>query len=192
MEIRTPFNKHEDEMTNNRSGLNNHDTNSKVALQQDTALEEQLMLLLSNNQIILVKLSENKVAKNPNEALKLLCDIVNQVVAFAERKLRVNSSHLQKLLVSESGHSPNIKLLHLNKNSLYPDTVINLFKGWASHPSDRQPIFDEIRDSLINITKSYFSLFESSFRSDLIKRQWKETYLINIDELKEIAEKIKF
>jgi len=192
MEIRTPFNKHEDEITNSKGGLNNHDTNSKVALQQDTALEEQLMLLLLNNQVILVKLSENKVVKDPNEALKLLCDLVNQVVAFAERKLRVNTSHLQKLLVSESGHSPNIKLLHLNKNILYPDTVINLFKGWASHPSDRQPIFDEIRNSLINIIKSYFSLFESSFRSDLIKRQWKEIYLINIDELREIAEKIRF
>jgi len=192
MEIRTPFNKHEDEITNSKGGLNNHDTNSKVALQQDTALEEQLMLLLLNNQVILVKLSENKVVKDPNEALKLLCDLVNQVVAFAERKLRVNTSHLQKLLVSESGHSPNIKLLHLNKNILYPDTVINLFKGWASHPSDRQPIFDEIRNSLINIIKSYFSLFESSFRSDLIKRQWKEIYLINIDELKEIAAKIRF
>lgn len=192
MEIRTPFNKHEDEITNSKGGLNNHDTNSKVALQQDTALEEQLMLLLLNNQIILVKLSENKVVKDPNKALKLLCDLVNQVVAFAERKLRVNTSHLQKLLVSESGHSPNIKLLHLNKNILYPDTVINLFKGWASHPSDRQPIFDEIRNSLINIIKSYFSLFESSFRSDLIKRQWKEIYLINIDELKEIAAKIRF
>ncbi len=190
--MKMPFNKHEDEITNSRGVLNNHDTNSKVALQQDIALEEQLMLLLSNNQIILVKLSENKVVKDPNEALKLLCDLVNQVVAFAERKLRVNTSHLEKLLVSESGHSPNIKLLHLNKNSLYPDTVINLFKGWASHPSDRQPIFDEIRNSLINIIKSYFSLFESSFRSDLIKRQWKEIYLINIDELKEIAAKIRF
>lgn len=190
--MKMPFNKHEDEITNSKGGLNNHDTNSKVALQQDTALEEQLMLLLSNNLIILVKLSENKVVKDPNEALKLLCDLVNQVVAFAERKLRVSSSHLEKLLVSESGHSPNIKLLHLNKNSLYPDTVINLFKGWASHPSDRQPIFDEIRNSLINIIKSYFSLFESSFRSDLIKRQWKEIYLINIDELKGIAAKIRF
>jgi len=190
--MKMPFNKHEDEITNSKGVLNNHDTNSKVALQQDTALEEQLMLLLSNNLIILVKLSENKVVKDPNEALKLLCDLVNQVVAFAERKLRVSSSHLEKLLVSESGHSPNIKLLHLNKNSLYPDTVINLFKGWASHPSDRQPIFDEIRNSLINIIKSYFSLFESSFRSDLIKRQWKEIYLINIDELKGIAAKIRF
>ena len=187
-----PFNNHEDEMTNNKGGLNDQYTNSKVALQQDTALEEQLMLLLSNNQLVLDKLSENKGAKNPSEALKLLCDLVNQVVAFAEKKLRVNTSYLQKLLVSQSVNYPNVKLLHLNKNSLYPDTVINLFKGWASHPSDRQPIFDEIRTSLINIIKSYFSLFESSFRSDLIKRQWKETYLINIDELEGIAAKIRF
>ena len=189
MKIGMPFNKNED---NNKSDLNELDADSKVVLQQDTALEEQLMMLLSNNQTILDKLSHDKVSKDPKEGLKILCDLVNQVVAFAEKKLRVNSSYLQKLLVSESEISPNVKLLHLNKNSLSPDTLINLFKGWASHPSDRQPIFNEVSISLINIIKSYFSLFESSFRSDLIKRQWKEIYLVNIDELKGIAEKIKF
>jgi hypothetical protein len=192
MKSRMPFNESEDEIRSNQGRLNMQADNSKVALQQDTALEEQLMLLLSNNETILVKLSNSKVAKDPKEGLKLLCELVNQVVAFAEKKLRVNSYYLQKSLVAESENYPNVKLLHLDKNSLSPDTVINLFKGWASHPSDRQPIFDEIRKSIINIIKSYFGLFESSFRSDLITRQWKETYMVHIDELAEIAGKIRF
>jgi len=192
MKTRMPLKKSENEFRSNQDNMNIQDENSKVALQQDTALEGQLMTLLSKNEIILVKLSDKKVVKDPKEGLKLLCELVNQVVAFAEKKLRVNSYYLQKTLVGESEHYPNVKLLHLNKNSLYPDTVINLFKGWASHPSDRQPIFEEIRNSLINIIKSYFGLFESSFRSDLIKRQWEETYMVHIDELRGIAEKIKF
>lgn len=187
-----PFNKAEENSGINQGENNMADDSSKVALQQDTALEEQLMLLLSNNQVITVKLTEDKIIKDPKEGLRLLCDLVNQVVGFAEKKLRVNSSYLQKLLVSQSENYPNIKLLYLKENRLSPDTVINLFKGWASHPSDRQPIFDEIREALLNIIQSYFSLFESSFRSDLIKKQWQEIYLIHIDELREMASKIKF
>ncbi|NIP38664.1 MAG: hypothetical protein GWO07_07850 [Candidatus Dadabacteria bacterium] len=192
MKFGIPTNKKEKEINDIQGERNMADDGSKVALQQDTALEEQLMMLLSNNQMFTVKLSESKVLQDPQEGLKLLCDLVNQVVAFAEKKLRVNSSHLQKLLVAESANYPSVKLMHVNKNRLSPDTVINLFKGWASHPSDRQPIFDEIRDSLINIIKSYFSLFESSFRSDLIKKQWQEIYMIHIDELKDVISKIKF
>ncbi len=192
MKFGIPTNKKEKEINDIQGERNMADDSSKVALQQDTALEEQLMMLLSNNQMFTVKLSESKVLQDPQEGLKLLCDLVNQVVAFAEKKLRVNSSHLQKLLVAESANYPSVKLMHVNKNRLSPDTVINLFKGWASHPSDRQPIFDEIRDSLINIIKSYFSLFESSFRSDLIKKQWQEIYMIHIDELKDVISKIKF
>ena len=192
MKLRMPFNKAEENSGINQGENNMADDSSKVALQQDTALEEQLMLLLSNNQVITVKLTEDKIIKDPKEGLRLLCDLVNQVVGFAEKKLRVNSSYLQKLLVSQSENYPNIKLLYLKENRLSPDTVINLFKGWASHPSDRQPIFDEIREALLNIIQSYFSLFESSFRSDLIKKQWHEIYLIHIDELREMASKIKF
>ncbi|HSG31999.1 MAG TPA: hypothetical protein VLB82_10690 [Thermodesulfobacteriota bacterium] len=192
MKLRMPFNKAEENSGINQGENNMADDSSKVALQQDTALEEQLMLLLSNNQVITVKLTEDKIIKDPKEGLRLLCDLVNQVVGFAEKKLRVNSSYLQKLLVSQSENYPNIKLLYLKENRLSPDTVINLFKGWASHPSDRQPIFDEIREALLNIIQSYFSLFESSFRSDLIKKQWQEIYLIHIDELREMASKIKF
>lgn len=187
-----PFNKRENEATIHTGGLIDQDANSKVALQQDTALEEQLIMLISYNQIIAVKLNDKKVKSDPQQGLKLLCELVNQVAAFAERKLRVNSSYLQKLLVIQSESYPNVKLLHVKNNSLSPDTVINLFKGWASDPSDRQPIFDELRNSLINIIKAYFSLFESRFRSDLIKKQWEELYLIYIDELREIAAKIRF
>lgn len=192
MKFKIPFTNSEEQAADNRNDMSDQDTNSKIALQQDTALEEQLMVLLSNNHTQLVKLSDKKVAGDPKEGLRLLCDLVNGIVSFAEKKLRVNSTYLKKLLVNESQKYPNVKLLYLNNNSLSPDTVINLFKGWASHPSDRQPIFDELRNALLDIITAYFSLFESSFRSDLIKRQWNEIYTIHVDELKGITENIRF
>ncbi|NIT13119.1 MAG: hypothetical protein GTN99_02415 [Candidatus Dadabacteria bacterium] len=189
----TPFNKRENNISSaQKESLSDRDTNSKVVLQQDAALEDQLMMLLLNNEVIAVKLTDSKIINDPIQGLRLLCELVNQVVSFAEKKLRVSSSYLQKLLVAQSESYPNVKLLYLNKNRLSPDTVINLFNGWASHPSDRQPIFDEIRSALINIISAYFSLFGSSFGSDLIKKQWEELYLINIEELNEIVKKIRF
>jgi len=169
-----------------------NDEHSRIALNQDTALQEKLMSLLIINETKATKLFDSKFRKDPAQALRIICDLVNSIAGFAESTLNINRDYLQKSLVNESKNYSNVRLLHLNRSKLSVETVINLFKGWASHPSDRQPIFEEIYNSLFNIIKSYFVLFESSFSSDLMKKQWSELYTVNLEELKSIMRSIKF
>jgi len=169
-----------------------NDEHSRIALNQDTALQEKLMSLLIINETKATKLFDSKFRKDPAQALRIICDLVNNIAGFAESSLNINRDYLQKSLVNESKNYSNVRLLHLNRSKLSVETVINLFKGWASYPSDRQPIFEEIYNSLFNIIKSYFVLFESSFSSDLMKKQWSELYTVNLEELKSIMRSIKF
>ena len=165
---------------------------ARIALKQDVRLEETLLTLLSANERVIFKLSDKKINKNPVVSFNYLSDLVNDVILFANKSLNIDSSVLQELLVNESRQNPNVKLIHLNNNRLSFETMINLFNGWASHPSDRQPIFDEICLSVLDIIKYYFALFESSFRSDLMKKQWSETNKVHIDELASSLKHIKF
>lgn len=168
------------------------DGQARIALKQDVRLEETLLSLLLSNERIIFKLSDKKINKNPVVSFKYLSDLVNDVISFANKSLNIDTSALQELLRNESRQNPNVKLIHLNNNKLSFDTMINLFNGWTSHPSDRQPIFEDICLSVLNIIKYYFQLFESSFRSDLMKKQWSETNKVHIDELASSLKQIKF
>ena len=165
---------------------------SKIALKQDIKLEELLISLLSQNERILDHLVDKKLTKNPVSSIKYISELINNIIRFSNKSLNFNASVLRELMDKECKKNPNIKLVHVNENGLSFDTIINLFNGWTSKSSERQPIFEEICNSTIDIIKSYFLLFESCFRSDLMKKQWSETSRIHLEELLAGMKQIKF
>ncbi len=169
-------------------------TLSQGEVEQDSTLENDLILLLSKLEHLISKLRESKVQKRPANALEILADLVNQIIIFSEGVSKVNTveSSLVKALIRASDIYPQARFLQAEYNRVSVQTVINLYGSWAGSPADRRYMFRQISHSLINITEYYFSLFMNNFRSPLMRDQWKETYGVFVFDLTRAVDQVQF
>jgi hypothetical protein len=169
-------------------------TLSQSEVEQDTTLENDLILLLSKLEHLISKLREGKVQKRPTNALEILADLTNQIILFSEGIPKINTveSSLVKALIRASDIYPQARFLQAEYNRMSVQTVINLYGSWAGSPADRRYMFRQISHSLINITEYYFALFMNNFRSPLMRDQWKETYGVFIFDLTRAVDQVQF
>ena len=161
---------------------------------QDSALEHSLILLLSHLEQLQAKLADPKIQKRPVQALQILSEVVNEVVAYCETHPphAASQAPLSEALVSLSDKYTVVQLLRVHQNRLSTDIVTQLYEGWAEEMTKRQEIFTEISRSLLDVLDTYFTHLTVFFHASALADQWQEMCQVFLAELKRVVEKIQF
>lgn len=162
-------------------------------MEQDSTIENNVILLLSELEQLMVRLEEKK-GKQPILSVQYLSDMVNRVAEFSEKIMNIDprGGFLGKVLRKVSDRYSQMQLLHSQGNRLSVQTAVNLYNGWAGDRRERHQVFHQICVGIVEVMESYFSFFASSFRSPEMRDQWKETYSIFTGDLRKMIDKIQF
>jgi Domain of unknown function (DUF4388) len=165
-----------------------------TGVDNDAALESELMLLLSQLEQSMTRLGEDKVRKRPRAAIDTLCGMVNHLIACAEQRLDVGEGKLalQPLLAQAARHHPMARLLTVHQNRLSAQTVANLYSAWSDDPAERREMFREICRSIERVTESYLDLFARQGRSPATAEAWRESYGVFLRDLALAIDRIRF
>ncbi len=161
---------------------------------QDSALENDLILLLSRLERLLAQLTDKKNHKQPTLALSILAEMVNQVAAFSEerRAVRTKSISLAQALAEASVAYPQVRLLPAQNNRLSAQTIARLYSSWAGDPAGRRETFRQAARGLCDVLETYFAHLTARFRSPALADQWRETCGIFLNDLTPGVDKIQF
>jgi hypothetical protein len=167
---------------------------SPAEIKQDSAMENELILLLSKLEQMQVRLANEKAKKQSALALQMVTEMVNQVVVFSETWLdrETNADSLAKALAKAGDVCPAARLLQVQHNRLSVEIVSKLYSSWSGDMADRQQMFHEIAQSMLDVLETYFSLFTARFRSSSVADQWRETCGIFLADLTQMIDKIHF
>jgi hypothetical protein len=167
---------------------------SEAEIEQDDILENELILFLSELEQVQIRLADQKIQNHPPVALQHLTDIVNQVVAFAERlpDEAANTAALSKIISRTADNYPTIKLLRVHENRLSSEIVSHLYNGWTGDTRERKETFGELSQGMLKVIETYFSYFIAYFRSGDVAGHWHETCDIFMSALNQEVKKIRF
>lgn len=163
-------------------------------IEQDNALENDLILLLSRLEHSRVRLDSRRSQRRPALALQILAEMVNHVVAFSEEWLDVEAraNSLAKALAWAADVHPQVRLLHVQNNRLSAQTMSNLYSSWTSDSVERRETFHQIARGMVDVLETYFSLLADRFRSPSIADRWREPCRIFLADLTPVLKKIPF
>jgi hypothetical protein len=167
---------------------------SSGELQQDAALENNLTYLLSRLEHSRAQLAEGKISNRPMQALALLAEMVNEVVAFSEKQPFSDgyANSLAKILDQVGGKNPRAHLLQAEHNRLAAQTVSNLYKNWNGDAYSRRQTFQQVAGGIVAVQELYFSLLINHFHAAAIAKSWKETADLFLTDLGQVVNEIQF
>jgi hypothetical protein len=179
--------------TMGRTQFHKQEMLSPAEIEYDRLFEHAIIVLLSSLEHSRAQLANKKTKKRPPVALQILIDMVNQVVAFAEKHgLAAESTNsLVRYLGAMEKIVPEARMLNINDNRL-AGRVVLLYSNWKGSPNDRQNVFRKVGECLNQLLESYFSLFTGSFRASSMVDQWIETSKVFLVELAKVANEIQF
>jgi len=163
-------------------------------IEQDNALENDLILLLSRLEHSRVRLDSRRSQRRPALALQILAEMVNHVMAFSEEWLDVEAraNSLAKALAWAADVYPQVRLLHVQNNRLSAQTMSNLYSSWTSDSVERRETFHQIARGMVDVLETYFSLLADRFRSPSVADRWREPCRIFLADLTPVLKKIPF
>lgn len=162
-------------------------------IRQDSLLEANLLHLLSGIAQKIDELNEIK-DRQPAAALQIMADIVNSVAECFEGLLSVapGEGFLAESVEKAAKCFPNVKLIHVDKNRVSAQTVINLYRGWTGDRNERNQLFTQIALGIVDVMESYFSLAAEKFNTRHMANDWKDTYTVCLNELIESVKGVSF
>lgn len=171
---------------------NGHTPLTPTEIEQDDALENSFILLLSNLEQAQVQLDHKKHDKQVATALQLLTEIINELAAFAEKLPTDPPLHLNQMIDTAAKSYNTTRLLRVRQNRLSVGVLLKLHESWTGTATERQQTFKEISLSQIIIIQEYLSQLVNLFNADTIASQWRETCNIFLTELNQKINSIQF
>ncbi|MBI4852766.1 MAG: DUF4388 domain-containing protein [Acidobacteria bacterium] len=170
---------------------------SQADIERDTALRDNIILLIAQLEQYIPKFSDKKITKRPTFAIELLKDMVHQVLVQVELVTRYdqNAVSLRNIFAKLNERYPQARLLHIDNNRLSVQSLINLYSGWSgwiSNASDRKHTLRQISYVMVELLDYYFSFLVNSLRLANLKDEVEETRGVLMADLKKTLDKISF
>jgi len=162
-------------------------------MEQDRALEYELILLLSELEQLQARLADIKNEKQTTIALEILTQITNKVVTFTEKRPKTtNVTTLSKVLTEAANTYSTLRLLQARQNRLSAEIISMLYVNWTGDLAERRQTFVEISQGIVVIIEKFLAHIVAQFQSNIIANQWQETNRIFLAELKQAVQGIRF
>jgi hypothetical protein len=158
-----------------------------------TGLEEALIRLMARLEQLLVCLSDPAVQQRPASALKGLLGMVDQVVAFAERRVdaEAHGPGLTKLLASAGDLYSSAEVL---RGQLSDSVVVSLFKLFNKEPvreSQRAELYREVVAAARAVLQEAFALFTACLPASA-RPGWEPAQAAFLSDFARIADNLRF
>lgn len=147
---------------------------SPTAVQQDTALEYDSMVLLSKLEQLTIRLSDKMVHTSKTLALKYLIELANHIVEFAEQlsAAKAQKLSLTMLLTKDSQNYAFLRPQHVHNERLCLEDFVDSHQDVL-----RSPItFPELSKDILRVINIYLSIFVAAFSSPRMSEQWRTLY----------------
>jgi hypothetical protein len=157
--------------------------------EHDQALEQRLVLMLSNLEYMRVLLEECQAGQRPAETLEAARTLVNHVVEFTEKYAPAEAppEALAPALAKAGDFYTSAQQLTEQYNGSFLKSVFGLFGKKAPAP-DRRRLFQETTQRLLEVLESNFDLYSNWFHAEPAAGNWRETYEVFLADLKRVAE----
>lgn len=169
--------------------------------ESDDDLEGELMLLLSQLEQGMARLSSDKTRKRPLAALEGLADMLNQAVAFAESSAHGKAAAGLALSTAFSASSvlkgaiarhPMARLLTGQSNRLSVANAASFYRTWAADAAERGRVFRDIARALGLALETFLELCGRRLRSPAAATEWRESYGVFLRDLAVAIDRIPF
>jgi hypothetical protein len=167
---------------------------SAAEIEQDNALENDLILLLSRFEHARAQMDAENGHRRPVLALQNLAEMVNRALALSEERLDtdVGAVSLAQVMDRISDRYPRMRLLQTRGSRLSAQMVSNLYNSWTGDSAGRQETLRQAALGLVAVVESYLELFTGHFRSSAMTDVWRETCGTFIAELTQVVERTQF
>lgn len=174
--------------------IESEQTLSLPEIEQDSDLEDDLILVLSRLEQIQAQLKDKKIRKQPVQALQLLTGLVNEVATFAQTLPGQVSTldYLADALAKAGEVYPAARLLRIQNTHLSSDIIAQLYHSWNGNSAERRATFTELGESMPAILETYFAYFVGCFHASRTAGQWRETCEIFLAELRDNIKQVQF
>jgi hypothetical protein len=164
---------------------------SPVQIQDDETLESDLFVLLSRLEQMQDQISRKK---QPTITLKMLTNMINELVTFSEVWLDVkeNIDTLPRAIAKATDIYPEVGWLQVQRNTLSVPAVLELYDNLSKNPTGRRQMFSQITRGMLDVLGTYFSILMSRYHSADAAEMSKELCNVFLTDLTQAVEKIKF
>ncbi len=146
---------------------------SAPAIQPDSILEYDSMVLMSKLEQFVIRLSDKTVQSSATLALEYLAELTNSIVAFAEqlpspeRKLS-----FETLLAKDHQNYTQLGPQHLSENRLSFQDHPELLQAVMNEPK----MFNQLSNDILRVINIYLSVNVKAFHTPGMEDQWKTLY----------------
>jgi hypothetical protein len=150
-------------------------------VEQDSALELDLIYLLSKLEHSRALLTEGSGQDQPPMPLPIFSNIVKNVVEMSGKHLPGNA--LEESLSTANAEKKGIDLSQVVKG-LVSDELLEKGQDWEFDADTIRETYLRLGSSIVEILDRFFRLITKRFRSSSVKNRWKDTCATFLDELR--------
>ena len=167
---------------------------SKSESNLDRVLETDLLALLTDAERPMNQLRARRNRRRPTQALRILEDLVNQILDGAQTIPRAGMKLVSLMAVLEEANAqqPMLRLAFAMDKQLSLKTAINLYDIWADGDADRRHTFRQLSRGMVLVLEIFFRRFEAYFLSPRVAAGWRETYHVFLLELTKELDEVEF
>jgi hypothetical protein len=159
----------------------------------DPALEGDLIRMLGRMEQLLVRLAEPGVQRRPSLALEALLALVDQVVAFAGRRVdrEAHGPALNQLLASARDLYDSADAL---RGQLSDSVVVSLFNLFGKEPvreTRRAELYRRVVAASEALMREAFALLTVCL-PEAARADWEQAHTVFLDEFTRVAETLRF
>lgn len=163
-------------------------------LKEDAALEDSLLLLLSKQEQMQMRLVGKESLRYALQNLQTLSEMVNQVTEAADRiyKGMGTKPALSGVVAEVSREHPFLRLLPIHGNFISTPIVLKLYGGWSSDPAGRRETFHQIACAMVRIVEAYTQGFLALFNAPTAAAQCGEASKLFLAEWSRLVQSLQF
>jgi hypothetical protein len=153
---------------------------TSAEIEQDSALEIDLIYLLSKLEHSRATLTEIRDQKQPNAALHIFSDIMQNLFEMSQKYML---GELLDETLSEPSAVENGMNLYQVKNDLLSAALLKTDQDWLVGGKIFQVAYLQVGSSVVSILDRFFALVRQNFWSASLSDQWADTCAAFLDEL---------
>ena len=151
-------------------------TLSSLAIQQDTALEYDSMVLMSKLEQLAVRLNDKTVQASASLSLECLVKIANHLIEFTEKLPMAAAKRfsLDVLITRTRAHYVHLGPQHVRNRrfSFEAFTELHMPQGVMRHPNT----FQQLTQDLLRVSNVCLNICVKGFHAPEMRQQWRTVY----------------
>jgi hypothetical protein len=122
--------------------------------------------------------------------LDLLAEVINALVAFVTERSQESSVLPSRVLARLADADPYTQLLGEEGERITVATAESVLSGWTGSDEDRRHMFEDLSRALLDVLGVYGESIAEFFQNAPLRDEWRATFAIFADDLRNAAQRL--